>query len=80
MRTLSASDFKARCLAILDDVERTGRPVTILKRGKPVAQLVPAVPRENGYPQETLRGTVEILGDIVGPVLPASAWDAERRR
>jgi prevent-host-death family protein len=41
MRSIRASEFKAKCLAILDEVERTGEPVTILKRGRPVARLLP---------------------------------------
>jgi prevent-host-death family protein len=78
MKTLTSSEFKAKCLAILDEVAETGEPVTILKRGKPVAQLVPPVPRTEGYPQEQIFGTVRIKGDIVEPALPADAWEAER--
>ena len=78
MEVINASELKAKCLAILDEVARTGKVVTILKRGRPVAQLLPFVPRENGFPQESLSGTVEILGDIVAPVLPPEQWDAER--
>lgn len=78
MKTINATEFKAKCLAIMDEVERTGEPVTILKRGKPVAQLLPPVPRETLYPQYALRGTLKILGDIIEPPLPANAWDAER--
>lgn len=76
---IGASEFKAKCLAILDEVQRTGEPVTILKRGKPVARLVPAVEGEEPFPQDTLEGTVRIRGDIVGPVLPPEAWDAEQQ-
>ncbi len=78
MREINASEFKAKCLAILDEVAQTGQPVTILKRGRPIAQLVPSVPRVGRYPQETLVGTVQIHGDIVAPVLPPEAWDVER--
>jgi prevent-host-death family protein len=39
MRTVNDSEFKAKCFAILDEVEETGEPVTILKRGRPVARL-----------------------------------------
>lgn len=77
MKTINASEFKAKCLAILDEVGRTGETVTILKRGEPVAQLVPPVPRET-YPQDTLKGTVKILGDVIEPPLPPEAWDVER--
>jgi len=66
--------------AVLDDVDRTGESVTILKRGRPVACLIPVPLSSARCPQETLAGTVEILGDIIRPVLPASAWEANRRK
>jgi len=78
METINASKFKAQCLAILDEVSRTGESVTILKRGEPVAQLVPSVPSAARYPQEELFGTVVVHGDIMEPVLPAEDWDAVR--
>jgi len=74
MQQINASDFKARCLSILDEVNRTGQPVTILKRGKPVAQLVPPAQQ---YPQHTLFGSMRILGDIVEPVLAPEDWEVE---
>lgn len=77
MRSIRASEFKAKCLAILDEVEQTGEPVTILKRGRPVARLVPPELGQRKYPQHALFGTVEILGDVVEPVLPAGDWEAE---
>ena len=80
MREINASEFKAKCLAILDEVVQTGQSVTIMKRGKPVAQLVPPVPRQHGHPQDALFGTVKIHGDIVEPVLDADDWNAEREK
>lgn len=41
MRRIRASELKAKCLAILDEIARTGESVTILKRGRPIASLVP---------------------------------------
>lgn len=76
MREISASEFKAKCLAILDEIVQTEQAVTITKRGKPVAPLVPPVPRQDGYPQDALFGTVEIRGDIVDSVLEADVWEA----
>ena len=75
MRTVNASDFKARCLAILDDVARTGEPVVILRRGRVVAELIRPVAAAK-YPQDTLIATVEFLGDVVGPVLDPETWEA----
>ncbi|MBW8874006.1 MAG: type II toxin-antitoxin system Phd/YefM family antitoxin [Acidobacteria bacterium] len=77
MREIRASEFKAKCLAILDEVERTGETVVILKRGRPVARLVPPILGQEKYPQRSLGGTVEILGDILEPVLPAKPADLE---
>ncbi|HVN86834.1 MAG TPA: type II toxin-antitoxin system Phd/YefM family antitoxin [Candidatus Binatia bacterium] len=80
MKALKAAEFKATCLRVLGEVDRTGEPVTILKRGRPVARLVPAVPSTGRYPQDDLAGTVEILGDIGSPVLPPTAWEGNRPR
>lgn len=41
MSEISASKFKAQCLALLDDVAETGAEITITKRGRPVARVVP---------------------------------------
>ncbi len=77
---MAAAEFKAKCLAILDEVARTGERIVIMKRGKPVAQIGPTTQAESGFPQDRLRslgGVVEV-GDIVAPPLPAEAWDAVR--
>jgi prevent-host-death family protein len=80
MKAFKASEFKAKCLAILDEVERTGEPVAISKRGRIVAQLVPPRPANDvRYPQLALRGKGQTHGDIVGPVLDPDTWDAVRR-
>ncbi len=75
MKTMNASEFKAKCLAILDEVSKTGEALTILKHGKPVAQLVPMTTR---YPQDSLRGTMKILGDIISPTTDPDDWEANR--
>ena len=78
MKILNATDFKAKCLAILDEVYKTGEPVTILKSGHPVAQVVPPVPRDEDHPQISLHGSVTIVADIIAPAVSADQWDAER--
>ena len=79
MTTINASDFKARCLAILDRVHETGERVVILKRGRPVAELVRVTGGKEQYPQTELEGTVVILDDIVEPVFPEERWDSLKR-
>ena len=79
METMNASDFKARCLAILDRVQATGESVVILKRGRPVAELVPASRPQTQYPQSELAGTVTFVGDVIAPALPEDDWESLRR-
>ena len=79
METINASDFKARCLAILDRVHKTGEPVLILKRGRPVAELLPARQTRAEYPQLELKGSVTVLADIMEPVVPEEHWDSLRQ-
>ena len=80
MKELSVSSFKAQCLAVLDEVARTGVGVTVSRRGRPLARVLPAVPAEDGYAQARLAGTVEIVGDAIAPVLPPEAWEAEQKQ
>jgi antitoxin (DNA-binding transcriptional repressor) of toxin-antitoxin stability system len=77
MRTMNASTFKAQCLALLDEVERTGEPLRILKRGKVVAELVAPSRTADEYPQRKLQGKGRITGDLVAPVLSLDAWEAD---
>ena len=73
MRTVKASEFKAKCLKIMDEVAATGEPVVITKYGVPVAQLVPAV-RKPETMLGALKGSITILGDIIAPI--DVEWDA----
>jgi prevent-host-death family protein len=79
MRALKISEFKAKCLAVVDQVDGTGEPVTILKRGRAVARVVPAASGER-FPQDSLAGSVEIVGDVLSPVLPERVWNALQPR
>ena len=77
MKSMPASLFKARCLAVMDDVARTGEPVAISKRGRTVVNIVrPQSASRARFPQQALRASGRTRGDIVSPVLPAAAWDA----
>jgi len=66
-RIIKASDFKARCLKIMDEVEKTGQEVVITKNGRPVSKLVPVQERPKSL-YGALRDSVTILGDIISPV------------
>ena len=67
MRTIKASEFKTKCLQIMDEVAATGEPVLITKNGVPVAQLVPAK-RVPDTLFGALKGSIDIKGDIIKPI------------
>jgi prevent-host-death family protein len=73
--TMSAAEFKATCLELMDAVERTGRSVVVTKRGHPVAVLSPVrATRRSAFGY--MKGRIKILGDIVAPI--EVDWDADR--
>jgi prevent-host-death family protein len=75
MKTMAAGEFKAKCLQVMDQVRSTRTPVVITKRGKPIAKLVPAEEfRRSAF--DSLKGKIEILGDIISPVVPPEDWEA----
>ena len=74
MRTVKASEFKAKCLKIMDEVAATGEPVVITKHGVAVAQLVPAV-RKPETLFGALKGSILYMGDIISPI--DEEWNAE---
>src|SRR5271156_5613180 len=76
MQKMAAAQFKAQCLAVMDQVSQSGRPVVITKHGKPVVKLVPANEGEEEI-FGALAGIARIKGDIENTV-PASDWGVER--
>ncbi len=71
---MPAAEFKARCLAVMDDVCATGEAVVITKRGRAVAQLVPAKTPSAGI-LGRLRGVVQVKGKITDPAVPPEDWE-----
>ena len=74
MRKVAVSEFKARCLALVEDVSRSRVPILVTKRGKPVAKLVPVEKVE----PVSLLGSVRYKKeeDLLAPV--KLRWEAER--
>ena len=77
MKSVAATEFKAKCLALIDQVHDTGKPITITKRGKPVAVLQPLAD-EDEMPWLKLRGTVTFYKDPFRPAIDPSEWDSNR--
>ena len=77
METISVSRFKANCLAVLQHVKHTGKPVLITRFGEPVAELVPPTPQASKPDWlGSMEGRAQVLGDLFGPTLEDDAWKA----
>ena len=66
-RYVAASDFKANCLRLMDEVAQQRRPIIITKRGKPVARLVPIEKKAIDL-FGRMAGSIKICGDIINPI------------
>ena len=78
MARIPATEFKARCLELMDRVAEKRETYVITKRGKPVARLVPVAWNAKDPLFGRLRGMAVEVGDIMSPVVPADAWDTLR--
>lgn len=72
--TMKASEFKAKCLKLMDEISANGGEIVITKNGLPVSRLVPYRERPNSL-FGIDRGRIEIRGDIIAPV--DADWEIE---
>ena len=79
-RKVAISEFKAKCLSLLAEVDKTKAPIRVMKRGKPIADVVP-VSSASGAREwmGSMSDTLEILGDIVSPVIDLRDIEALRK-
>jgi antitoxin (DNA-binding transcriptional repressor) of toxin-antitoxin stability system len=81
-KIVGITEFKARCLALLGEMERSGEPLTITRRGRPALTLTARELRaDDAGPFGAMRGTVAVHGDIVASLEPDdgardAAWDS----
>lgn len=78
MEQIQISRFKATCLAVLDRVAQTREPILITRRGKPIARIIPPVPSPASSWLGSMKGSVEIRGDVLAPVSEPSEWEVLR--
>jgi prevent-host-death family protein len=64
---ISAAQFKAECLRLMDEVEKTRQPIIITKHGRPVAQLAP-VPADTETLFGYMKGSMRTNGDVLAPL------------
>jgi prevent-host-death family protein len=76
--TVSATDFKAKCLALIEEMNLTKVPIVVTKRGKPVAEMYPARSEaEAGKPFiGSMKGTVLRYDDPFAPAIDPGEWNA----
>jgi prevent-host-death family protein len=75
MKEISITEFTANCMSLLDEAQKTNESILVTRFGKPVAQVFPA-PLDVGSGNwiGSMKGTFEIIGDIVSPALDESEW------
>jgi len=77
MIEIAISEFKAKCLALLEQVRRTRQPIRITRHGKIVAEVIPPTAvQDRAAWIASMKDTFEITGDILSPANEESEWEA----
>lgn len=79
MREVAISEFKAKCLSLLEQVQKTKKPILVTRFGKPIAEVVPASPEGPAAWIGSMKDTMKIVGDIVSPANKENEWEALRK-
>jgi prevent-host-death family protein len=79
MNQVSISEFKAKCLGLIEEVHKTRQPLRITRHGKPVAEVVPAGPDRARKFVGAAVGTGTIVGDIESPIIDWGTMDIYRK-
>jgi len=79
MQEIAISEFKAKCLAILERVRSTKKPIRITRFGKPVAEVVPPTSVEDRLSWiGSMKNSMRITGDIISPANDEDEWEVLR--
>ena len=78
MQEIAISEFKAKCLALLERVCRTKRPIRITRFGRPVAEVFPPAPAQDTDWVGSMADSIEFVGDVVAAVIEQSDLEALR--
>jgi len=78
MKSIPVSEFKAKCLRLIEQVDKTRQPLRITRHGRPVAELIPAGPDRKRKFVGDMIGTAEIVGDIVAPIIDWDEFEVNR--
>jgi prevent-host-death family protein len=82
MKTMPIGEFKAKCLGVMAEMNATGQPVLVTKRGKPFARVSPPEEQTRKEKPEDIFGCLrgflaseDGLDDLVNPIIPLEDWD-----
>jgi prevent-host-death family protein len=78
MDDVPISEFKAKCLGLIEQVEKTRQPLRITRHGRPVAEVVPTGPDRKRKFLGDMIGTAKIVGDILAPVIDLDDFEVYR--
>ena len=77
MKEIAISEFKAKCLAILDEVQKTKQPIRVTRRGLPIAEVSPPAPTNSRDWIGSMK-EMKIFGDIISPANDEDDWEVLR--
>jgi prevent-host-death family protein len=79
MKQVAISEFKAKCLSLLDEVQKTKKPICITRFGKPIAEVSPPSAKAHGADWfGSMKDEIQILGDIISPANDEDEWEVLR--
>jgi prevent-host-death family protein len=78
VKQVAISEFKAKCLSLLEQVQKTRKPLLVTRFGKPIAEVIPPATDGPSNWLGSMKGQFEILGDIMTPANDPDEWEASR--
>jgi prevent-host-death family protein len=79
MIEIAISEFKAKCLALLEQVQKTKKPIRVTRFGKPIADVIPPAPETRSSDWiGSMKDSMKIVGDIVSPANDEKDWEVLR--
>jgi prevent-host-death family protein len=79
VKEIAISEFKAKCLSLLEQVQKTKKPIRVTRFGKPIAEVVPPSPEAGPTAWiGSMKDTMKIVGDIVSPASDEQDWEVLR--
>lgn len=79
MKQVAISEFKAKCLSLIEQVQKTKKPICITRFGKPIAEVSPPSAEAQGADWfGSMKGEIQILGDIISPANDEDEWEVLR--